>query len=184
MCMQNISEINTKIININSERLFREAEDDLFYFNNINSAYKKLKMAVKLTPNHFKSIMLLADTAFLKGYFKKAAGLYIKASNIQPYNFRTYACIVNCYKMLKNYKLALKYCDLAFACCLFENYSLYIQLLEIKIELLISQKMYKQASFDIIKLRKNVREFDFDYEFLHNKIVMHNKLIASNLKIV
>ncbi len=181
--MQNITDVNN-VININSERLFRSAEDDFYYFNNVNSAYKKLKTAVKLTPGHFKSIMLLADIAFIKGYLKKALKLYISASNIRPCNFRTCACIVNCFKMLKNYKSALKYCNMAFDCCPSENYSLYIQLFEIKIELLIIQKQYKQAHLNMIKLRQNIREFDFNYEFLHSKIVLHNKLTASNLKIV
>ena len=71
------SYINSKkIINIRSEILCRQAEDDFFYFNNINTAYKKLNEAVKLTPFHFKSLVLLADISFVKGFIKKAISRY------------------------------------------------------------------------------------------------------------
>ena len=36
----------SNVINILSETLYREAEDDFYYFNKTNSAYKKLKKAV------------------------------------------------------------------------------------------------------------------------------------------
>ena len=71
--VNNTSYINkNKIINIKSEVLFREAEDDLFYFNKINSAFKQLKTALELTPYHYKSIVMYADICFMKGYIKKA----------------------------------------------------------------------------------------------------------------
>ena len=50
--MQNFGDISyldsKKIIDIRSEVLFREAEDDFYYFSNINSALKKLKKAKKI----------------------------------------------------------------------------------------------------------------------------------------
>ena len=76
-----------KVINIKSEMLFRSAEDDLFYLNKINSAYKKLKEAVLLTPNRIKILKLLADAAFIKGYTKKALEFYLKADKLNGSGF-------------------------------------------------------------------------------------------------
>ena len=60
--MQNLSHTSyinrLKVINIKSETLFREAEDDFYYFINIYSALKKLKEALKLTPYYKKSLIL------------------------------------------------------------------------------------------------------------------------------
>ena len=60
--MQNTSDISyinkSKVINIKTELLCREAEDDFYYFNNVNAAYRKLKKAVELSPFHTKSILL------------------------------------------------------------------------------------------------------------------------------
>ncbi len=186
--MQNINSINylniTKVINIESERLFREAEDDFYYFNKINSAYKKLKQAVSLTPNHLKSILLLADIIFMKGNIKKSLRLYTSALKIKSDSFKIYASIANCYKSLNNYEKALEYCNLAFELKNIQNFMLFNQLLEIKIEILISMSKYKEAYFNIFKLKKLSEPFDFNYEFLHNKIERLNKLAASNLQIV
>ncbi len=178
------SKIFNNVININSERLFREAEEELYYLNNINSAYKKLKQSVLLTPNHLKSIIMLADIAFLKGHIRKALELYNTACQIKSGDFRIYASIANCYNELDKKENALKYCEFALGCKNIENYSLFNQLLEIKIELLISKKDYEHAYLSLLEFKKQSEKFDFNYDFLHNKIVLQRKLLNSNLKIV
>ena len=111
--MQNFGDISyldsKKIIDIRSEVLFREAEDDFYYFSNINSALKKLKKAIFLTPNHTKSLVLCADIYFVKGNIKKALDLYKKADLLTVNNVRIIAAIANCHYSLKNYNEALKY---------------------------------------------------------------------------
>lgn len=186
--MQNFNGNNyinyANIININTEKLFREAEDDLYYFNKITSAYKKLKKAVELTPNNFKSILLLADVAFIKGYILKALELYKKASNLKTSDFKSAAAVANCYKIIGDINNALKYCDIALNNCEINDYSLLNQLLEIKIELLISQKRYKEAYNTLAMKNNNIKKFDFEFEFLHNKIEVQKKLKNSGLKVV
>ena len=96
-----------KIINIKSEVLFREAEDDFYYFNHLNKAMKKLKEAVNLTPNHLKSIMLYADICFIKGYFNKALSLYLTAEKISSKDSKILASLANCYNSLKKSKIVV-----------------------------------------------------------------------------
>ncbi len=178
---------NTKIVNIKSEILCREAEDDFYYFKKVNTAYKKLCEAVKLTPSHTKSILLLADICFIKGYIKKALNLYLQALQYikQP---RLYAAIANCYNIRGNYDSALEYCNYAIEFMTEEHLSLYSQVTEMKINILISQKKYKQAYNTFIKtqniLDKNSDIYNINYELLSEKINLQNKLKHSSLKIV
>lgn len=174
----------TNIININTEKLFREAEDDLYYFNKTTSAYKKLKKAVELTPSNFKSVLLLADVAFIKGYTLKALEFYKQANRLKSSDFKSAAAIANCYKITGDFENALKYCNVALNNCEINDYSLLNQLLDIKIELLISQKRYKEAYNTLAAKKNNIKKFDFEFEFLHNKIKVQKKLKNSGLKVV
>ena len=174
----------TNIININTEKLFREAEDDLYYFNKITSAYKKLNKAVELTPNNFKSVLLLADVAFIKGYTLKALEFYKQANELKSSDFKSAAAIANCYKITGDFENALKYCNIALNNCEINDYSLLNQLLDIKIELLISQKRYKEAYNTLAIKNNNIKKFDFEFEFLHNKIEVQKKIKNSGLKVV
>ena len=178
---------SNKIVNIKSEILCREAEDDFFYFHKVNTAYKKLCEAVKLTPSHTKSVLLLADVCFIKGYINKALNLYLQALQYikQP---RLYAAAANCYNIKGDYALALKYCDLAIEFMTEEHLSLYSQVTEMKINIFISQKQYKQAYNTFLKakniLDNNSGIYNINYEILSAKIDLQKKLKQSNLKIV
>ncbi len=185
----NISYINNKIINIQSEILFREAEDDLFYFNKINSAYKKLQKGIKLTPCHYKSIMLLADICIIKGYYNKALNLYKEAEHICD-SFKISASICNCYYLMKMDKEALKYCEKALQNFDGDNFLLYSQITEIKVNILINLKLYKKAYKTVLKSKniidaislKNI--YNTEYELLNGKINLQKKIKYSGLKIV
>ncbi|MBQ9245654.1 hypothetical protein IJ182_05235 [bacterium] len=178
------------IINIKSEILCREAEDDFFYFNNINAAYKKLNESVKLTPNHIKSIILLADVSFIKGYIRKSLKLFNKAEQMGCHSAKIYASIANCNNVLGNYSEALKNCNKAIERINFENFIIYSQVVEMKINILIQQKQYKKAYITFIKaqniLDKNSLKsiYNISYELLNKKINVHNRLMQSHLKIV
>ncbi len=190
--MQNI--INklgiNKIINIKSEVLFREAEDDFYYFNHLNKAMKKLKEAVNLTPNHLKSIMLYADICFIKGYFNKALSLYLTAEKISSKDSKILASLANCYNSLKKSKEAVMYCDMAINSMIEINYSLFSQLIEIKINNLINLKKYKEAYITFIQSQnildtaslKNI--YTSDYEIINEKLKLQKKVHYLGLKIV
>lgn len=192
--MQNISNLSyigsKKVINMRSEVLFREAEDDFFYFNKINSALKKLEEAVKLTPSHTKSLMMCADIYFMKGNIKKALVTYQNAYLYGQSGARCIAAISNCFYALKDYEQALMWVDKALNALNREDYSLYSQLIEIKINVLVEMKRYKQAYvvfiqsqnvLDIISL-KNI--YNSNYELINEKLQLQKKLRASRLQIV
>lgn len=190
--MQNTSNslfINNKIINIQSEVLFREAEDDFFYFNKINEAKKKLEKALELTPSHLKTIMLLADILFIKGSIKKALNLYLQAFNIKA-DLRIYASLANCYNALCNYKEAIKYCDKALNHIYSDNLSLFSQVTEIKIEALINSGDYNLAYTTFLQAQNALDSMSldiihsFNYDILREKIQKRNKLHNSYLRIV
>ena len=179
-----------KIINIKSEVLFREAEDEFYYFYNLSKAQKKLKEAIDLTPNHIKSIMLYANVCYVKGQIKKALNLYKKSEELNNKDSRILASIANCYKSLENYTEALTYTDKALALLKLENNHLYSQLIEIKIDSLVNLKKYKEAYITFIQAQ-NILDiislkaiYNSNYELINEKIKLQNRLKRSNLKIV
>ncbi len=192
--MQNVNNtpyINkNKIINIKSEILFREAEDDLFYFNNINSAFKKLKIAIYLTPHHYKSLIMYADICFMKGYIKKALKYYLKAAEIMPRDAKVQAGICNCYNVMQDFDKALKHCKKAVSLIHYEDFSLLSQLIEIKINILISLKKYKQAYITFIQAQNILDNnslniiHNINYELINEKFKLQKKLQHSHLQIV
>ncbi len=192
--MQNTSNITyidrSKVINIKSELLCREAEDDFFYFNNVNAAYKKLKLAVELTPYHFKSLLLFADVCFVKGLIKNALDLFIRAEKISPLNTKVLASIANCSYVLGDYSKALQYIEKTIEQLNDESISLHSQLLEIKINILMAEKKYNDAYVAFIQAQNILDSnslksiYNVSYEILSEKIKLQKKLRKSNLKIV
>ncbi|MCD7879983.1 MAG: hypothetical protein LUG16_08645 [Candidatus Gastranaerophilales bacterium] len=186
--MQNTSNFeyitNAKVINIKSEMLFRQAEDELFYNNEINSAQKKLELSVKLTPAYLKSIILLADIYFLKGKIKKALDLYHRANKINPKNLKVLSSLCNAYYVLNNYEQTLKYYNLAVENIKNIEDSIFLsQLTEIKIDVLIQQKQYQKA-YALYAQMQNTSKRKFLKNILDKKIKLKNKLFRSNLRIV
>lgn len=187
--MQNSNTTNyiykENIINMKSEILCREAEDDFFYFNKINSAHKKLNEAVKLSPFHTKSIMLLADVSFIKGYTKKALSLYKRAAELHE-NAKVYGAIAACCEKMNEPEKALIACDKAISLIKPEENTLFAQIEEIKINILIGMKNYKLA-YKTYNQLQNITEntvMNINYENLTEKINLQKKLKQSNLKIV
>lgn len=192
--MQNTSDISytdkTKVININSELLCREAEDDFFYFNNVNAAHRKLKKAVELTPFHTKSVLLYADVCFVKGMLKEALELYSRIEKISPLNTKVLASIANCNYVLGNYSVSLEYINRTLELLDNDSISLQSQLLEIKINILMLEKRYKDAYITFIQAQNILDNhslktiYNVSYEVLEEKINLQKKLKKSNLKIV
>ena len=173
-----------------SEVLFREAEDDFFYFNKVNAALKKLELAIKLTPFHLKSLMLSADIYFMKGNIKKALATYqviYEQGNASP---KCVAAIANCFYSLQQFETAVLWVDKAIEILNNQDYLLYSQLVEIKINSLVSEKKYKQAYISFIQAQ-NVMDsvslksiYNSNYELINEKLKLQKKLKQSRLKIV
>ena len=187
----NLSYINkSKVINIKTELLCREAEDDFFYFNNVNAAYRKLKKAVELTPYHTKSVLLFADVCFVKGLIQDALELYSRIEKISPLNTKVLASIANCNYVLGNYSVSIQYIDKVLELLNDESLSLQSQLLEIKINILMSERKYKQAYVTFIQAQNILDShslksiYNVSYEVLTEKINIQKKLQKSKLKIV
>lgn len=181
---------NKKIINIKSEVLFREAEDDFFYFRNLNSALKKLNLAIELTPNHIKSIMLCADIYYIKGNFKKALKLYSEADKYMPNDVKVIASLANLHFVLKNYTETINYIDNAIQLIKSDNISLYEQLLELKINAFIELRDYEQAikTYEIAKkltATTSLKEiYSSNFDVLMEKLKLQKKVNKLGLKIV
>lgn len=189
--ISNLSYINTKkVIDMRSEVLFREAEDDFFYFNKINVALKKLEKAVELTPSHIKSLMLCADIYFMKGNIKKALSFYKTALTFGHKDARCIASLANCFYALKNYEDAILYSDKAIEILKNDDYSLYSQLVEIKINSLVELKRYKQAYIVFIQTQNVIDSislkslYNSNYELINEKLKLQKKIRQSRLKIV
>lgn len=178
--------INCKVINIKSELLFREAEDDLFYFNDLKKAAVKLGKALEYTPGHIKSIILFADVCFMSGKFKKALSLYLRASNLKKNDFRILASVANCFNALKKYNESLKYCNSALRVEYNDGLSVFAQVLELKINNLLSLGYFEEAYSTFMKLGDYLKLNPISdvYSNLSKKLKMQKKLNYSGLKIV
>lgn len=178
--------INSKIINIRSEVLFREAEDEFFYFYNINSAMRKLKKAIEYTPYHLKSIVLYADICYLKGKFDKALNLYFLAVKIKGKDIKLLASIANCYNSLKKFDESLEFCNAALKNIGEDSFLLSNQVIELKINNLVSLKRFDEANRVLVQFSDLLKE-NFAgslYATLNEKIKLYEKLRYSGLKIV
>ena len=181
---------NSKVVNLKSEILFRQAEDDFYYFNNINSALKKLKEAVLLSPYHLKSLILCADIYFIKGKIKNALELYLKALDINPECAKTNGAVANCYYSLKQFNSALSFAQKALDNIDLENYQLYYQVIELKINSLVELKEYKPAYITFIQ-SQNILDrvtlnsiYNSNFDIINEKLKLQNKIKDSGLKIV
>lgn len=179
-----------KVINLKSEVLFREAEDDFFYFNKINSAFKKLTLAVELTPSHTKSLMLLADICFMKGDIKLALKYYQQAEVICSDKSKIYASLSNCYYALKDFTSAIKYADKSLQLLKSDDFSLYSQLVEIKVNSLVELKKYSEAN-DLFVQSKNYMDsltfkslYNSSFELINEKLKLKKRLQEVKLRIV
>lgn len=187
---QNFSYINSKIINLRSEILFREAQDDFFYFNKINLALKKLLEAIELTPSYVKALLLCSDIYFIKGQFNKALNLAFDAFEFNPYSAKAAANVANCFYALKNFSKSLEFCEKALNLIQNEDEAFYFQIIEIKINSLIGLKKYKQAYVTFIQSQQLLEKDDLvnlytqNFYSINQKIKLQKKLTKSNLKIV
>lgn len=133
------------VLDLRSERLYREAEDELFYFNNTYNAIEKLKQALDYTPGLIKAINLLAGIFIICGDFQQACNLYKEAEMFEPSNVKILANLANIYEFMGNDKIAKEYVDKALAFRVEIPAALKKSLLELKYTVLLNLKKYDEA---------------------------------------
>lgn len=175
------------VINIESEICFREAEDCFLYLNQPKKAVRKLNKAVKLTPSHYKSIILKADIRYMQGKIDEALDLYKSAYYFRPENSKILASIAMCLEAKEQHKEALKYCDRAFSNINGDNCSIYLSLYELKISILLKLKKYEQAKLFISSAKKRLSIDELfslknHSEMINFKLRLKNKIKNINLK--
>lgn len=177
------------IRDIRSEKLFREAEDELYYFDNIQSAKEKIQIALSYNQTFSKALTMAGDIEFLNNNLKAALQYYLKAEKTNPNNVRILANLANLYEILNNTELATKYTNFALAQEII-NPEIKKQLIEIKYSLLIKQKKYKEAQklFDTAKhtlTSDKLRELQAENLFIiKRKLQIQQKIKQMNLKLV
>ncbi|MDD3238415.1 MAG: tetratricopeptide repeat protein [Candidatus Gastranaerophilales bacterium] len=181
--------INADVINIKSEILYREAEDNFFYFNKLKKAVRNLNTALKLTPNHAKSLILMGDIRFIQGKTKEALNYYLQANELRPDNAKILGGIANCYSYISNPQKAILYCDRAFSNINCDNEELYSSLYEIKISNLLNEKKYTKAGLFIKKAEKALTMEDFfnlipQKTALNIKLALQNRIKSNSLKLI
>ncbi len=146
--------LHSNVINIKSEILFREAEDNFLYFNQLEKSKDKLLESLELTPIHYKSNILLGDIYFIKGNFTEAFECYKKAEITFKNDPKVLASIANCFEVMGDFLSALKYCEKAFLNINDDNVQLLPSLYELKIKILVQLKKYESAKQIIDKAKR------------------------------
>lgn len=177
---------NTNIINLKSEVLFREAEDDFLYFNKLKNAIKKLEESILLTPSHHKSYSLLGDALFMQGKVEKALENYQKADKYIN-NSKVIASIAMCLEAKGEYKEALKHCDKAFLYINEDNCQLYLSLYELKTTILLKLRKYEEAKKFIESAKNNLSiedlmNFKTQRELINSKLRLKEKMEKISLR--
>ena len=178
------------VININTEKLYREAEDCFFYFNRYKKAIEKLNEAIELTPAHTKCLKLRGDIHYSLGNTKKALEDYTSAAALKPNDAVLLASISSLYEILGKYELALAFCEDAMSKLNIHNNHIFSQLCELKISILISMQRYAEAEscLDFTKKRFSPEELyglgTHQYSFLKKKLELIEKINNLSLKIV
>lgn len=182
--------INSRVVNIKSEILFREAEDDFFYFNNTYGALKKLKEALKLTPCHLKSLILAGDISFIRGCIKKAYEYYFEAYKLSPNNPKIFASLANCYNFFENYEKALSFCENALNFYSGDNYLFFVEISKLKISLLLKLNKNSEADKEFRMLVSFISSVtldelaEFNFKSLTERIRINRKIAYSSLRII
>ena len=177
------------VINIKSEILFREAEDNFLYFNKLKKAENKLNEALELTPLHSKSNILKGDICFIKGKMQEAFEHYKKAEIFAPNNSKVLASVANCLEAQKDYNNALKYCNKAFLMLNEDNIQLTTPLYELKTSILLKLKRYEEAKHFISQAKNNLALDDVTClkshkKDLNTKLKLKKRILASNLQVL
>lgn len=176
-----------KVINIDSERFYRQACDYFYFLENSKLSLLCIEKILKITPYHYKTWFLKGEIFLDKNQAESAIGCfenvekYIKKENIQEIRVRNLANIAVCYEMLEDYKNALIYCNRALEYITEVDYDFLPSLYQLQISSLIKLKRYAKA-------KKALREFNsylFSDDVSCLKMSLNNscglKLVKNNI---
>lgn len=144
--MINSSEIkNTSfILDVRAERLFRSAEDELYYFDNPSAAKTKIMEALNYSPYMVKAIVMLANIYILEGNLNLALNLYKQAEKIIPNAVKILAGLANIYEMQGDNIKAFDYIVKALMLTKCHNSSFFVSMVELKSTILIKLNKYEE----------------------------------------
>lgn len=179
------------LLNIDSERLFREAEDNFLYFNKSNLAVKNLKKAIEYSPCNVKCIKFLGDIYYAEGKIKKAFDCYAQAAAIKPQDAGILASLASINEILGNDEIALEFTELAFKNLKQEDVRLFSPLSNLKVLLLMKLQKYSDAQNFIDSTKKRLPYEDAgnfaligQHDVLKKKLALREKMERLNIKVV
>ncbi len=178
------------VLNINSERMYRQAEDDFFYFFQTKKAEKKLKAVLKFDPCHIKSMKLLGDVYFTDGKTDKAFEYYSRAAALKPEDAKILANLASVNEISGRYEIALQFTETAFKNLKINDTILFSELSALKINLLIKLQKYSDAQKFLentnrrLSYQDNGKYTSIGYDILKKKIKLKEKIKRLNIQVV
>lgn len=179
------------VLNIDTERFFREAEDYFFYFNRQDLAIENLQTAIELTPNHHKSIKFLGDIYFTIGKIEKAFDFYSQAAALRPDDVSILSSLAAACEALGNYENALSFLNVAFKKYTIKEVKIYAQMCDLKASLLLKLQKYEEAKRFLNRIKKNlpledvkIVETSKHTETLKKKLSLKERMENLNIKVV
>lgn len=178
------------VADVRSERLFREAEDDFFYFKNTESAVNKIKQALTYAPCMLKAILMLANIFVLEGNLTQALELYKKAETLSMDNIKVLAGLANIYEMLNENDKACEYCVRALNSIKDISSPLKMALIELESIVLMKMNKYDDAkrliddSGYLLSSNELVRLQAGTVQFMKYKQELDERMKKHNIKVV
>ena len=126
----------------------------------------------------------------MKGDIKLALKYYQQAELFCSDKSKIYASFSNCYYALKDFSLAIKFADKSLKLLKSDDFSLYSQLIEIKVNSLVELKKYSEANEIFTQSRNYMDSLTFknlynsSFELINEKLNLKKKLQKVNLRIV
>ena len=140
-----------QIINFLAEKYYKIAYDTFFYIEDNKKAAKYIEQALRLSPEHLKTLRLKGRMLLLEDRIKEALDVWLKLWNLGEDDFETASKLAYCYAQKGDYPLALEFCEKSALRVSLEEREKMYSLYRLKIDLLLSAKRPASA----FKLFKN-----------------------------
>lgn len=181
---------NIFVTDLRSERLFREAEDDFFYFNKFEEALEKIERALEFSPNMIKALLMRANIALMSGEIELALEFYKRAEVLAPNNIKVLAGIANIYELNNQNDLACEYIEKAMGLGIDKFNPLNKALIDLKFNILLKQKKYTEAKKMLNESKYILIQEDYmalqadNLSVLKQKLLLQKKLKQTRLKVI
>ena len=182
---------DNNVLNIDTERFFREAEDYFYYFDRQDLAIKNLKAAIKLSPTHIRCIKFLGDIYYAGGNMKKAFEYYSQAAALQPESTMILSSLAVVCDAMQNFQNALDFINLAFKYYTIKDIKIYAQMCDLKFSLLIKLRKYNEAKKYLDKIKKvlpfedaKIVSISNNSDILNKKLALKERMNTLNIKVV